>query len=65
MAKAIFTRRFNFTDPRIGTSWRIDPSDKPQVFQQRIIDAAIAAGAAETVPDAGKATPAEADKSEG
>ena len=65
MAKAIFTKRFNFTDPKIGTSWRIDPSETPQSFPQRIIDAAIAAGAAETLPDGGKATPAEADKREG
>ena len=65
MAKARFTKRFNFTDPKIGTSWRIDPSDKPQSFPQRIIDAAIAAGAAETPVNGGGETPAKADKTEG
>lgn len=65
MAKARFTKRFNFTDPKIGTSWRIDPSDKPQSFPQRIIDAAIEAGAAEIPTNGGGETPAKADKSEG
>ena len=65
MAKARFTKRFNFTDPKIGTSWRIDPSDKPQSFAQRIIDAAIEAGAAEIPVNGGGETPAKADKTEG
>lgn len=65
MAKARFTKRFNFTDPKIGTSWRIDPSDKPQSFPQRIIDAAIEAGAAEIPVNGGGETPAKADNSEG
>ena len=65
MAKARFTKRFNFTDPKIGTSWRIDPSDKPQSFPQRIIDAAIEAGAADIPTNDGGTTPAQADKNEG
>ena len=65
MAKAIFRKRFNFSDPKAGTSWRIDPSDEPQSFPQRIIDAAVKAGAAETVSDVGKETPAKAGKREG
>ena len=65
MAKARFTKRFNFTDPKIGTSWRIDPSDRLQSFPQRIIDAALEAGAAEIPADGGGKTPAKADNSEG
>ena len=64
MAKAIFSRRFNFTDPKRGTSWRIDPSEKAQSFPQRVIDAAVEAGAAE-LPTDGNATPAKAGKDEG
>lgn len=65
MSKAIFKRRFNFTDPKIGKSWRIEPSEKAQSFPQRIIDAAVAAGAAE-LPDTGTTkAPADAGNSEG
>lgn len=63
MAKAIFHRLFNFTDSKKGTSWKIQPSDKPQSFPQRVIDAAVEAGAAE-IPSDGT-TPAKADKREG
>lgn len=65
MAKAIFTRLFNFTDSKKGTSWKIQLSDKPQSFPQRVIDAAVEAGAAEIPSDVGGSTPAKADKSEG
>lgn len=65
MAKAIFTKLFNFTDSKKGTSWKIRPSEKPQSFPQRVIEAAVAAGAAE-LPDTGATkAPADAGKSEG
>ena len=66
MAKAIFTKLFNFTDSKKGTSWKIQPSEKPQSFPVRVIEAAVAAGAAHP-PDAGttKAPADDAGNSEG
>lgn len=64
MAKAIFSKVFNFNDVKRGTSWRIKPSDEPQSFPERVIAAAVAKGAAKPVSADTKA-PAAAGKSEG
>lgn len=49
MAKAIFHRRFDATDTKIGVSIRIYPSEQPQTFPAWVIDKAVGAGAAEPV----------------
>jgi len=46
MAKAIFHRRFDATDPKRGVSIRILPDPKPQSFPEWVIAKAEAKGAA-------------------
>ena len=49
MAKAMVSRRFDATDVKKGVSRRIEPSDKPQTLPAWVVDAGVAAGAAERV----------------
>jgi hypothetical protein len=49
MAKALFSKCFNFTDTRKGISWRVNPSPDPQEYPARVVNAAIKAGAAARV----------------
>ncbi|WP_312529920.1 hypothetical protein [Paracoccus sp. (in: a-proteobacteria)] len=46
MAKAIFHRRFNATDPKKGISIRVDASAEPQTLPEWVIAKAEEAGAA-------------------
>lgn len=53
MAQATFHKDFNFSDMKKGISWRVNASLETQSFPQRVIDAAIEAGAA-TIPETKK-----------
>ncbi len=57
MVKAVFHTRFDATDPKKGTSIRVQASPDPQDFPAWVIDKAEAAGAAtrETTKSAAKA----------
>lgn len=55
MAKAIFNRRFDASDPRKGVSIRVQASDTPQSFPEWVIAKAERAGAAKRVTSAASA----------
>lgn len=50
MAKAIFHRRFDFRRVGQNVAFTAEASPEPQSFPGDMIDAAVAAGAAERVP---------------
>ncbi len=54
MAKAIFTRAFNYSSRTRNAGWSVKPGPKPQTYPQELIDAAVAAGAATHVKPARK-----------
>lgn len=49
MAKAIFTKPFNYTSRKRNAGWSIKPDAAPQTFPEEVITAAVAAGCAEIV----------------
>ena len=61
MVKAVFHKRFDATDPKKGTSIRVQAAPEPQEFPAWVIDKAEAAGAAtrETPKPAAKAAQSE------
>ena len=51
MAKAIFTKEFNFDlRPEKGVCIKVAPSDEPQTFPEKLIAAAVDAGVATRFP---------------
>lgn len=60
--KAIFRRDFRFTSRRRNAGWHVQTSDSPQSFPSELIEAAVAAGAAEIVAPKSAAAKSRASK---
>jgi len=52
MAKAIFTRDFNYTSRIRNAGWAVKAGPQPQSFPRELIEAAVRAGRAREVPPA-------------
>ena len=49
MAWAIFMREFNYSNPKSRHSYNVQPSSKPQEWDDEVVAAAVAAGAAHRI----------------
>lgn len=57
--RAIFNKDFNYSSRKRNVGWSVKASEKPQTFPRELIDAAIAAGAAEPVEPKKKKIPSD------